>query len=63
MKTLVSLLGLVLIFEGLPYATFPAATQNWLRQIVEAKAGVVRGVGVVAVLLGLLFCYLAQRTS
>lgn len=63
MKTLVALLGLVLIFEGLPYATFPVAMQNWLRQVVEAKPGIIRGVGVIAVLAGLLFCYVAQRTS
>lgn len=63
MKTLTALLGLVLIFEGLPYATFPEAMQKWLRQLLEARPFALRIMGVMAVLAGLLLCYLARRTS
>jgi uncharacterized protein YjeT (DUF2065 family) len=62
-KTLAALLGLVLIFEGLPYATFPEAMQKWLRQLLEAQPFVLRIMGTMAVLAGLLICYLARRTS
>lgn len=63
MKTLAALLGLVLIFEGLPYATFPEAMQKWLRQLLDARPFALRVMGIMAVLVGLLLCYLARRTS
>ena len=63
MKMLIALIGLILIFEGLPYAAFPEAMQKWLRQLSEAQPSVLRKVGWVAVALGLLLCYVAQRTG
>ena len=63
MKTLVALIGLVLIFEGLPYAAFPEAMQNWLRQLIEAKPAVLRTLGIMAVAAGLFLCYISQRTG
>lgn len=63
MKTLAALLGLILIFEGLPYATFPEAMQKWLKQLLDAKPIALRIMGVMAVLAGLLLCYLSRRTS
>jgi uncharacterized protein YjeT (DUF2065 family) len=62
-KTLVALLGLVLIFEGLPYATYPEAMQKWLRQLLDARPFALRVLGVMAVLAGMLLCYLSQRTT
>ena len=63
MKLLVALLGLVLILEGLPYAAFPEAMQNWLRQLQAASPVLLRTLGIAAVLLGLLLCFVAQRTG
>jgi hypothetical protein len=63
MKLLVALLGLVLILEGLPYAAFPKTMQNWLRQLLAAPPALLRIVGIAAVLLGLLLCFVAQRTD
>lgn len=63
MKLLVALLGLVLILEGLPYAAFPETMQNWLRQILAAPPALLRLLGLAAVLLGLFFCFVAQRTD
>lgn len=63
MKTLAALFGLVLIFEGLPYATFPEAMQKWLRQLLDARPFALRLMGIMAVLTGLLLCYLSRRTS
>ena len=63
MKFLLTLIGLVFIVEGLPYLTFPEAMQRWLRQIVSMRPTELRLVGLLAVGLGLLLCYLTQRTD
>jgi len=63
MKLLVTLIGLVLIFEGLPYAAFPEAMQRWLSQLAQEDPALLRVVGTLAVGGGLLLCYLTQRTS
>ena len=63
MKTFIALIGLVLIFEGLPYLSFPEAMQNWLKQLSEARPAVLRVIGGMAVVVGLLLCYLARRTE
>lgn len=63
MKLLVALLGLVLILEGLPYAAFPEAMRNWLRQLLNAPPAVLRILGIFSVLLGFFLCYVSQRTG
>jgi len=63
MKLLVALLGLVLILEGLPYAAFPEAMRNWLRQLLAAPPVLLRILGLVAVLLGFFLCFVSQRTG
>ena len=63
MELFISLIGLVLIFEGLPYAAFPEAMQKWLRQVTALPPRVLRISGFGAVALGLLLCYLTQRTN
>ena len=63
MKLLFTLIGLVFILEGLPYLTFPEAMQNWLRQLMEMKPAQLRIVGLFAVCIGLLICFITLRTS
>lgn len=63
MKLLFTLIGLILILEGLPYLTFPEAMQRWLRQLMEMKPGQLRIVGLFAVGAGLLICFVTLRTS
>lgn len=63
MKYLVTLLGLVLILEGLPYLTFPETMQNWLRQLTEMRPVHLRFMGLMAVGIGLLLCFITQRTG
>jgi len=63
MKILFALIGLVFILEGLPYLTFPEAMQRWLKQLLEMKPMQLRTVGLLAVCIGLLICYVALRTS
>jgi len=62
MKFLFTLIGLVFILEGLPYLTFPEAMQRWLQQILEMRPSQLRVVGLFAVGIGLLICYITLRT-
>lgn len=63
MKFLVALLGLVLVLEGLPYAAFPKPMQKWLGQMAVMPPHLLRIFGVLAMVVGLLLCYLTQRTT
>ena len=63
MKLLFTLIGLIFILEGLPYLTFPEAMQKWLRQLIEMRPAQLRMVGLLAVGIGLLICFVTQRTD
>jgi len=63
MKLFLTLLGLVLILEGLPYVASPESMQRWLRQILELPPYRLRRVGLVAMAVGFVLCYLAQKSS
>ncbi len=63
MKYLLSLIGVVLILESLPYVAFPEAMQNWLKQLAEMDPAVLRVLGLLALGAGLLLCYITQRTD
>ena len=63
MKFLFTLIGLVFILEGLPYLTFPEAMQRWLRQLMEMRPAQLRIVGLFAVGIGLLICFVTLRTN
>jgi len=63
MELLLTLTGLVLILEGLPYAASPESMQRWLRQILEMPPQQLRRVGIIAMAAGFLLCYLAQRSG
>lgn len=63
MKTLITLVGIVLILEGLPYLTFPEAMQRWLVQLLELTPVQLRIMGFLAVASGLVLCYFTQRTE
>ncbi len=63
MNYLITLIGLVLILEALPYVAFPEAMQNWLKQLVEMNPSVLRILGLLGMGTGLLLCYITQRTN
>jgi uncharacterized protein YjeT (DUF2065 family) len=63
MKLLITLIGLILVLEGLPYVVSPESMQRWLRQILEIPPQQLRRVGVIAMIIGFLLCYLAQKSS
>ncbi len=63
MKLLVSLIGMVLILESLPYVAAPESMRDWLKQLSEMEPGVLRVLGLAALGSGLILCYLAQKTN
>jgi uncharacterized protein YjeT (DUF2065 family) len=63
MKLLLTLIGIVFIFEGLPYLTFPHVMQKWMAQLASMPAGQLRAIGLLAVGLGLFLCFITQRTE
>ncbi len=63
MKLFLTVIGLMMIFEGIPYFAFPEKMKAVLQQIQEMEPGTLRIMGFLAMLAGLLLCYLAQRTS
>ena len=63
MKTLITLIGLVLIFEGLPYVASPEAMQRWLKQLTEMRPENLRIMGIIAMVFGFLLCFIARRSG
>ncbi|MBM9537946.1 DUF2065 domain-containing protein [Desulfobulbus alkaliphilus] len=63
MELFITLIGLILILEGLPYAASPEAMQRWLRQILEMPPEQLRRIGLIAMAIGFFLCYLAQKSG
>ncbi|MDK9707871.1 MAG: DUF2065 domain-containing protein [Desulforhopalus sp.] len=63
MKLLTLLVGLILIIEGLPYVAAPEKMQIWLKKLSEINPGQLRAVGLIAMLFGLIICFIVQKTS
>ena len=63
MKLLITLIGLVFILEGLPYVASPEGMQRWLHRILEMEPGQLRFMGLVAMGVGFLLCFLSLRTG
>jgi len=63
MKLLITLIGLVFVLEGLPYAASPESMLRWLRQIQDMHPDHLRRVGLIAMVVGFFLCYLAQKSE
>lgn len=63
MKLFILLVGMVLILEGMPYVAAPEAMRDWLARLSQIPAAQLRGFGLFAMGLGLLICFLVQKTS
>ena len=50
-------LGLVMFIEGLPYLAFPEKMKNWLLKILETPDHMLRHMGLVMMLAGLVLVY------
>lgn len=63
MKHIVLLIGMVLIFEGLPYAAAPEAMKEWLEKLSVMDPSQLRIFGFIAMGVGLFICFVVQKTS
>jgi len=63
MKLLILLIGMVLVFEGLPYVAAPVAMQEWLQKLSKLPAQQLRLVGLAAMGIGLIIIWVAQRAA
>ena len=61
MKLFFLLIGMVLIFEGLPYMAAPESMQTWLKKLSETRPEQLRIMGLVAMASGVLLCWIIQR--
>lgn len=62
MKLLFLLVGMVLIFEGLPYVAAPETMQRWLEKLSRVPPQQLRAAGMAAMGTGLFICWIVQRT-
>ena len=60
MTFLLSILGLLLIIEGLPYFAFPKKAKEWARTLQEIPERSLRIMGVLAMVFGLVLLYCAK---
>ncbi len=63
MKLMLLLIGMVLILEGLPYVAAPEAMREWLKKLSEFPAQQLRIVGLLAMSLGLIICWVVQKSN
>ena len=61
MTFILSVLGVVLIIEGLPYFAFPLKIKTWSTSIKEVPDKSLRVIGFLAMMTGLLLVYLGKR--
>ncbi len=57
---LLTVLGVLLVIEGLPYFAFPGKTKQWALQIQEIPERNLRVMGLVSMAAGLLLLYVVS---
>lgn len=61
MAYFLSVLGLVLIIEGLPYFAFPVKIKEWAISLQELPEKTLRIMGFISIAAGLLLVYLGRK--
>lgn len=61
MAFIFSVLGLVLVIEGLPYFAFPSRIKEWALSIQEIPDRGLRIIGFISMLGGLILVYIGRR--
>lgn len=61
MKLFLSALGLMLIFEGLPYFAFPESIKRWLRTVMGLPPSQLRILGFFSIAVGAVLIYVAMH--
>lgn len=63
MSLFLSALGLMMVFEGIPYFCFPEQVKSFARKIPEMPDSTLRVIGFCLMMLGLLVVYLGGGTN
>lgn len=61
MAYFLSVLGLVLVIEGLPYFAFPVKVKQWALALQEIPERSLRVMGFVSIVAGLILVYFGRR--
>lgn len=60
MEFFLSVLGMVMVVEGLPYFAFPERMKFWLQKVFEMPDETLRKFGFIIMLIGLFLVYLGK---
>ncbi len=60
MEFFLSVIGMVMIVEGLPYFAFPDKMKAWIGKIIVSPSSSLRRLGLVLMALGLLLVYVGR---
>ena len=63
MGLFLSALGLLMIFEGIPYFCLPAKVKAFARKIPEIPDATLRVIGFILMVLGLIVVYIGKSVS
>ena len=61
MRYFLSVIGMVMIIEGLPYFAFPEKMKAWLHKILETPEHALRRLGMVMMIAGLILVYIGRQ--
>jgi uncharacterized protein YjeT (DUF2065 family) len=60
---LVTMVGLICFFEGLPYLAFPNQLKGWFQQVTKLPSRHLRVLGILLMVVGLAFVYWGRRNG
>lgn len=61
MDFFLSVMGMVMVVEGLPYFAFPEKMKSWVKKIETLNDKSLRKLGLTLMVLGVFFVYLGTR--
>ena len=63
MKLILTVIGLIMVFEGMPYFAFPEKMRETLKMISEMHPETLRRLGFMSIIAGVLLCYIARQSG
>jgi uncharacterized protein YjeT (DUF2065 family) len=61
LNLLLLILGAIMVIEGIPYFLFPAKIKNFYERLKVTENNVLRAVGFLMIVIGLLIVYLVKE--
>ncbi len=60
MSFFLTALGLMMVFEGIPYFCFPNQVKEFAKKLPEFKNGTIRIIGFIVMIIGLIVVYFGR---